>query len=109
MSRLQAHRWQRLRWVGVGAVATLAALGLWLVGLAREQTWASIRAAADAERWNELEAGLRQWLGRNPRDDKAWMMLGSVLFDRGREEGALPALRRVREADEGWSHARTLL
>ena len=37
------------------------------------------------------------------------MMLGSLLFDRDRQEEALVALGRVREANEGWTHARTLL
>src|SRR4051812_19699877 len=100
MSRPQAHPGHRLRWLGVAAlaVAALAALGQWLIGLAREETWASIQVAADAERWTELEDGLRRWLNRNPRDDKALMMLGSLLFDRGREDEALSALGRVREA-----------
>ena len=87
MPHLQSHR-RRRTWITVTtlALAALAALGQWLIGLAREQSWASIRAAAEAERWTELESGLRRWLDKNPRDDKAWMMLGSLLFDRDRQE-----------------------
>ena len=109
MPHLQSHR--RRSWITLTTLAltALAALGHWLIGLAREQSWASIQAAAEAERWTELESGLRRWLDKKPRDDKAWMMLGSLLFDRDRQEEALVALGRVRETNEGWTHARTLL
>src|SRR3954470_16733928 len=106
MPQLQSHR--RRSWITVTtlALAALAAMGHWLIGLAREQSWASIQAAAEAEKWTELESGLRRWLDKDPRDDKAWMMLGSLLFDKDRQEEALVALGRVRESNGGWAHAR---
>ena len=88
------------------ALAALAALGHWFIRLSREQSWAAIETAAESKQWTEVEKGLRRWLGERPDDDKAWMMLGSLLFDQGRGEEALPALRRVRETEEGWAHAR---
>jgi tetratricopeptide (TPR) repeat protein len=65
--------------------------------------------AADLERWADVEAGLRRWLSQHPHDGNAWVMLGGLLFDRGRDDEALSALRRVKEVDEGWPHSQTLI
>ena len=65
------------------ALAALAALGHWFIRLSREQSWAAIETAAESKQWTEVEKGLRRWLGERPDDDKAWMMLGSLLFDQG--------------------------
>jgi tetratricopeptide (TPR) repeat protein len=56
-----------------------------------------------------VETGLRRWLERHPRDGDAWEMLGGLLFDQGRMEDALTALRQVREGDPGWVHAQTVV
>jgi len=56
-----------------------------------------------------VEAGLRRWLQGHPRDGDAWEMLGGLLFDQGRMDDALTALRQVREVDPGWVHAQTVI
>ncbi|HZW33109.1 MAG TPA: FG-GAP-like repeat-containing protein [Isosphaeraceae bacterium] len=90
-------------------LAALASLGYLVWGRSREPSLDGIRRAIAAQRWAEVEAGLRQWLRRHPRDGDAWEMLGGLLVDRGRTEEALTALRQVRARDEGWVHAQTLL
>ncbi|HLH27586.1 MAG TPA: tetratricopeptide repeat protein, partial [Acidimicrobiales bacterium] len=74
-----------------------------------EPSLESIRAALAARRWGDVESGLRRWLQRHPGDGDAWEMLGGVLFDRGRMDDALAALRQVREADPGWANAQVLI
>jgi tetratricopeptide (TPR) repeat protein len=90
-------------------LAALLTVAIWLARPTREASWKAILRAADAQRWADVEAGLRHWLRQNPKDGNAWAMLGGLLFDRGREHEALSALRRVREVDDGWLHSQTLI
>jgi tetratricopeptide (TPR) repeat protein len=76
---------------------------------AREPSLKAIQLAADAQRWGDVEAQLRRWLRRYPRDGNAWEMLGGLFFEQGRTGEAREALDRVREADPGWMHAQVVL
>jgi tetratricopeptide (TPR) repeat protein len=99
------------RWIigaaGVLAASSILTYGLWAAG--RGPNWSEIRAAVDSQRWADAEAGLRRWLGENPRDRDAWLMLGELLFDQGRHDEALLALRPVMEGHRGWVRAQTLV
>jgi tetratricopeptide (TPR) repeat protein len=68
-----------------------------------------IRRAFADRRWGDVEAGLRHWLQRHPQDGDAWEMLGGVLFDQGRMDDAVTALRQVREVDSGWANAQMVI
>src|SRR5262245_60708221 len=106
-SRL-AHRWG---WA-CGAVFVLAALiilGYVLRSPPDEPSGRDIQMAADSRRWADLEISLHRWLRANPDDGNAWAMLGGLLFDQGREQEALSALRRVKDVDQAWAHAQTLI
>ena len=46
---------------------------------------------------------------RHPQDSDAWEMLGGVLFDQGRMDDALTALRQVREVDREWANAQLVI
>src|SRR5262249_19217026 len=102
----------RAGWILVGAVSVAAivgALAAWLWGSPRTPSWLEIRSAADSRRWEDLEAGLRRWLRAHPDDGKAHAMLGGLFFEQGRDGEALAALRRVKDPDQDWVHARTLM
>ncbi len=90
-------------------LATFASLGSVFWASSREQSLEMIRSAFAARRWDEVEAGLRRWLQGHPHDGDAWEMLGGLLFDQGRMEDALTALRQVREVDRGWAHAQMVV
>src|SRR5262249_40544616 len=111
MSLSESPRRQGLKWVAGAALvpATLLTLGYWLSRPSREQRWKAIQTAVDSQRWADVESGLRHWLRNDPEDRNAWTMLGGLLFDQGREDEALMALRRVRPVDQDWVHAQTLL
>ena len=111
MSKSSSRGPSRLQWALGSALilATLASLGAVFWASSREPSLETIRSAFAARRWEEVEAGLRRWLQRHPRDGGAWEMLGGVLFDRGRMEDALAALRQVREVDPGFVNAQTVI
>ena len=111
MSVSESRRQPGLRWVAgvAGILATSLILGFGLWGPTRGPSWREIQAAVDSQRWVDAEAGLRRWLREKPEDRDAWMMLGELLFDRGREDEALLALRRVKEGHRDWVHAQTLI
>jgi tetratricopeptide (TPR) repeat protein len=90
-------------------LATLASLGYLFWASPRETSLAAIQRAADARRWDDVEAGLRRWLQDHPRDGNAWEWLGGLLFERGRIDEALAALRRVREGDQGFVQSQVLI
>jgi tetratricopeptide (TPR) repeat protein len=98
-------------WAGVAALvsAALLSLGYALSSPSREQRLAAIREAVAAQRWGDVESGLRSWLRDNPRDGDAWEMLGGLLFDRGRPDEAIEVLRHVPERHAGWGHAQGLI
>jgi tetratricopeptide (TPR) repeat protein len=90
-------------------VSTLAGLGyLFWVG-SHETSLAAIRRAADAKRWDEVEAGLHRWLQDHPRDGDAWEWLGGLLFERARMEEAHRALSHVAEGDRAYVAAQLML
>ncbi len=101
----------RLKWAA-GATLLLAvfvSLGSVFWVSSRQPSLEMIRRAVAARRWAEVEAGLRHWLQRHPQDGDAWEMLGGLLFDQGRLEDALSALRQVREVDAGWVNAQIVI
>src|SRR5262249_12721021 len=105
MSLSQSSRRHGLKWVAGAslAAAILLPVSYWRSMPSREQMWREIEAAAESQRWAEVETGLRRWLTQAPEDRAAWTMLGGLLFDQGRNDEALAALRRVRPADSGWA------
>jgi tetratricopeptide (TPR) repeat protein len=111
MSSSRSQGSSRLKWAALAALILAAVAGLASVFLAssREQSLETIRRAVAARRWGDVEAGLRRWLQGHPHDGDAWEMLGGLLFDQGRFEDALQALRQVREVDRGWANAQTVI
>ena len=101
----------RLKWAAGATLvlATFASLGSVFWASSREPSLESIRRAFAARRWGDVEAGLRRWLQGHPQDGAAWEMLGGLLFEQGRMEDALTALRQVRESDPGWVNAQTVI
>jgi tetratricopeptide (TPR) repeat protein len=99
-----------LKWAGgASLIAFVSGLAyVWWMA-SREQNLEAIRRAVKEHRWVDVEVGLRRWLDGHPRDGNAWEMLGGLLFDHGRMAEALAALSRVREEEEGWEHAQTLI
>ena len=96
-----------------------AALGLVVVGasltilMARQsaqppEDFDSIRAAVNARRFAEAEAGLLARLGRGD-DNVAWVMLGGVRSLAGDEKGAETAYGRVQGPGAAWTQAQTQL
>ena len=99
MSSTRSRGPSGLKWAA-GATLVLVAfatLGFMFWASSREPSLEQIRRAVAARRWGDVEAGLRRWLQRHPQDGDAWEMLGGVLFDQGRLDEALTALRQVRE------------
>jgi tetratricopeptide (TPR) repeat protein len=90
-------------------LAAFASVGSVFWASSREPSLESIRRAVSAQRWDEVESGLRRWLQRHPRDGNAWEMLGGVLFDRGRMEDAHAALTHVGDGDPGWANAQVMI
>ncbi len=90
----------RLKWAAGATLVlvTFASLGSIFWASPREPSLESIRRAFAARRWGDVETGLRRWLQGHPQDGAAWEMLGGLLFDQGRMEDALTALRQVRKA-----------
>jgi tetratricopeptide (TPR) repeat protein len=112
-SELIARPNRRTWWLALAGAASFVTVAIVVLGRARDPApavrWEEIQAAADSGRWPDAEAGLRLWLRARPDDGEAWDMLGSLLFDAGRDAESLAALSRVKEEDGGWVHARTLM
>jgi tetratricopeptide (TPR) repeat protein len=84
-------------------------LGFVIMNTAGRPSLEAIRRALAEKRWDDVEHGLRGWLHEHPRDGDAWEMLGGLLFDRGRRDEALAALKRVTPQDRGWANAQTMI
>jgi enediyne biosynthesis protein E4 len=111
---MSSSRWQGPFWLkrAVGAALILggsASLGYQFWDSFREPSLETIRIAVATRRWDDVEAGLRRWLKRHPHDGDAWEMLGGLLFDQGRMDDALKALRHVRTVDKGWVHVQIVI
>jgi cytochrome c-type biogenesis protein CcmH/NrfG len=101
----------KFRLGGLAALLLAAVMGLGYVmwrapGAPSLET---IRRAFAEKRWGDVESGLRRWLRAHPQDGNGWEMLGGVLFDQGRMQDAVTALRHVRKTDAGWVSAQTLI
>jgi len=96
----------------LGAAVILAAasiLGYVRWSPAPGPAWREIESAIAARRWADAEAALRRRLGARPDDRDAGLLLGELLFDRGRGDEALPALQRIDQGHPGWARAQTLI
>ncbi len=107
MRFLEPARW---KWLAAAAfVVAVIGLGSMFWASTWEPSLATIRKAFADRRWGDVEAGLRRWLHTHPQDGDAWEMLGGLLFDQGRLNEAIAALRQVREANSGWANAQLIL
>ena len=99
----QARRTSSVRFAALLIGLATLALGVLVVLFHRGSTpsdLASIRSLVEAQRLDEAEAGLVLWLKREPFDDPAWLMLGSVRGIVGHDDEALAAFDRVRERQD---------
>lgn len=100
-------------WWTVGGGALLAAVGIgtFVAGRAAERppSWASIRAAADQERWPEVEAALVRWLASHPDDPDARLMLGMTRMTLRREDEARATLAAIAPGHPAHVAAQNLL
>ena len=111
MSSTRSRGPSGLKWAASATLVLVAfaTLGFMFWASSREPSLEQIRRAVAARRWGDVEAGLRPWLQRHPQDSGAWELLGGVLFDQGRLDDALTALRQVREVDRGWANAQLVI